>query len=238
MSVIIPVFDGERYLAAAIESALLQTVSPAEVVVIDDGSTDRSAAIAEGFGGTVRCVRQARAGIGAARNAGLVAARERLVAFLDADDLWEPGKTAGQRAALEADRRLDMVFGLAVQFHSPELSDEERARTRVPSAPAPGYVPGGGLFRREAFERAGAFETGWRVGEFVGWYQRAMELGLRSALVPEVVLRRRVHTTNQGIRARDSLIDYARILKASIDRRRAAGKPDPDGGEADARRET
>jgi hypothetical protein len=80
------------------------------------------------------------------------------------------------------------------------------------------------LVRRPAFERVGLFETGWRVGEFISWYLRATEAGLRTLMLPEVVLRRRLHETNQGIRERGAATDYVRILKASLDRRRAAEK--------------
>lgn len=236
VSVVIPVFEGERYLGEAIESALRQSVPPTEVIVIDDGSSDGSAALADSFGGVVRCVRQAHAGIGAGRNRGVAEARGELIAFLDADDLWDADKTRLQLAALANDPTLDMVFGHALQFHSAELTPEERARTRVPAAAIAAMVPGGGLFRAAAFARVGPFETQWRVGEFVSWYQHAMELGLRFAVLLPVVLHRRIHTTNQGIRARDAMVDYVRIVKAAIDRRRRAaltdaaakGEPSPD----------
>jgi len=225
VSVVMPLYNGERYVAAAVESALAQRPAPLEVIVVDDGSLDdgRGARAAQACGPSVRVVLGAHAGIGAARNAGLAAARGDLLAFLDADDLWEPGKTAAQLAALEADPALDMVFGHALQFKTPDMAPEVAARLEVPTAPMPGMVPGAGLFRRTAFERTGPFETQWKVGEFVSWYQRAMDLGLRAKVIPELVLRRRVHGGNQGIKERGALADYARIVKAALDRRRGRG---------------
>ena len=99
----IPVRDGEAYLAEAIESVLAQSRPCEQLIVVDNGSTDRSAEIAPGYGPAVELVEEPRAGIGAARNAALRAARGESVAFLDADDLWEPEKTALQLAAFEAD---------------------------------------------------------------------------------------------------------------------------------------
>ncbi len=229
VSAIVPVYEGERYLADAIRSILDQARPPDEVIVIDDGSTDGSAAIAEGFGPPVRCERRPHGGIGAARTAGLALARGERIAFLDADDLWLPEKLDRQGAALDAEPAIDMVFGHVRQFLSPDLDDGARRRFRCPPDPAPGYVAGAGLFRRSAFERVGPFETCWRVGEFVSWYRRAVDAGLRSALLPDLVLLRRIHATNTGIRERTAAATaYVRILTAALDERRR-GAPGPQG---------
>lgn len=83
-----------------------------------------------------------------------------------------------------------------------------------------GYVTGAMLIRRNAFLRVGPFETRWQVGEFIDWYLKAVERDLKSLMMPEVVLKRRLHNTNTVIRERKSQTDYIRILKASLDRRR------------------
>lgn len=87
-----------------------------EVLVVGDGSTDGSAAIAEGFGPPVRCIRQEHVGIGAARNRGVQAAQGDYLAFLDADDLWESAKLATQVAVLADQPRADAVFSGVKQF--------------------------------------------------------------------------------------------------------------------------
>ncbi|GBE35352.1 hypothetical protein BMS3Bbin06_01890 [bacterium BMS3Bbin06] len=76
------------------------------------------------------------------------------------------------------------------------------------------------LIKREAFERVGLFESAWRMGDFIDWYARAMEQKLKSFMLPDVVLKRRIHDANMGIRERNARGDYLRILKASLDRRR------------------
>jgi hypothetical protein len=78
------------------------------------------------------------------------------------------------------------------------------------------------LIRREAFLRVGFFETHSRVGEFVSWHGRATDCGLRMLMLPDVVMHRRLHESNLGIRERQSATDYVRHLKATLDRRRAA----------------
>ena len=219
VSVIVAVYNGEQYLAEAITSILSQTYHPLEVIVIDDGSTDGSAAIARSFS-EVRYYFQPNAGPGAARNHGVERGNGQFFAFLDADDLWAPEKLTRQMAAFAANPDLDMVFGYVQQFYSPELSAEERARISHGGEQLPGYVVGSMLIKRDALFRAGAFATHWRLGEFIDWYVKAREQGLQSLLLPDVVLRRRVHTRNMGIREQSSRADYVRVIKASLDRRR------------------
>ena len=89
VSVIMPVYNGEAYLASAVDSVLGQTTQDLELVVVDDGSSDGSAAILERYGERIRVLRQANAGVSAARNAGIAAARGEFIAFLDSDDWWE-----------------------------------------------------------------------------------------------------------------------------------------------------
>jgi glycosyltransferase involved in cell wall biosynthesis len=96
VSCIVPVFNGERFVAEALESILAQTYRPIDVIVADDGSTDGTAAILSGYGGRIRVVTQPTAGPAATRNLGLEAARGEFVAFLDADDVWHPEKLAKQ----------------------------------------------------------------------------------------------------------------------------------------------
>jgi GT2 family glycosyltransferase len=102
VSALIPVFNGGRYLAIAIDSALAQAGVTIEVIVVDDGSTDETPSILAGYGDRVVVVRQANRGLAAARNAGLAIARGEVVAFLDSDDTWEPEKSRQQLAYLEA----------------------------------------------------------------------------------------------------------------------------------------
>jgi glycosyltransferase involved in cell wall biosynthesis len=222
VSVMIPAYNCQWYIAEAIESALDQTHAPIEVIVLDDGSTDRTLEIARGSG--VHCVSQVHAGAGAARNRGAALARGALLAFLDADDRWPLYKLSRQVEALGRQPDLDMVFGCVQQLHVGAEWEEAIAKPYDGTSQLmPGLVAGTMLIRREAFLRVGEFKTEWKVGEFIDWYGRAVDMGLRSMCLPDLLLWRRIHATNQGIRERASVSDYAKVIKARLDRRRARG---------------
>ena len=216
VSVIIPVWNGERFLAEAVTSVLDQTYPPHEVIVIDDGSTDGSKEVAKRFGVPVKYYFQERSGAAAARNHGVELSEGDFIAFLDADDIWVKDKLVWQMKSFEGHPELDMVFGNVRQFHSYASGIVLNEESEI----IPGYVPGTMVIKRASFFRAGKFSAQWRVGEFIDWYLRAEDIGLKSFLVPSVVLLRRIHDANMGIRERASRIDYVKIVKASLDRRR------------------
>jgi glycosyltransferase involved in cell wall biosynthesis len=222
VSVVIPVYNGERHVGAAIESVLAQTAPAFEVLVVDDGSTDGSAAVAARYAPRVQVHSQENAGAGATRNRAIELARGDMVAFLDADDLWTPSKLELQLAAMAAEPAPDLVFGHVEQFVDPDIDPADAARIDCPAGLQPGYLPGALLARRAAFERVGPFREDLRVGEFVDWMARAHELGLRESMLDEHVLFRRLHDTNQSLRDQRERSDFARVAKAALDRRRAA----------------
>ena len=212
VSVVIPAFNAEPYLAEAIQSVLDQGVPETEILVVDDGSTDRTAEVAASFGSHITLIRQANAGIGAARNAGLARSNGELLAFLDADDAWPAGSLRSRVAALDEAAEVDGVFGAVQEFR------HGGADLPVQS----GALAGALLARRQSFGRVGPFNETLKVGEFVDWMARAGEAGLRFASIADVVLRRRLHSTNTGILQRDSRVEYTRVVRAALERRRAA----------------
>jgi glycosyltransferase involved in cell wall biosynthesis len=220
VSIVIPVRDGERYLAEAIESALDQEGPRIEVIVVDDGSRDASAEVAARFAPDVQLLRSDPRGAGAARNLGVQAASGTHVVFLDADDRLTRCGVARRLEACTRSHDPDLVWGRARCFHSPDLPPAETARLACPPGPLRARLPGTLLASREAFERVGPFATDLLIGEFVDWGARAHETGLREAEVDDVVLLRRLHATNQGRRRMDARSDYARVIKAALERRR------------------
>jgi glycosyltransferase involved in cell wall biosynthesis len=217
VSVVLPVYNGADHLRHSIGSVLGQTHRSLEILVVDDGSTDDSATVARSFvDSRVRILAQARAGAAAARNRGLALARGHFFAFLDADDTWEPGKTQRQLAMLAGHPDLDMVFGHAVNFE--EVDGRDGVETRRHAA-VPGHCLGTLLVRGASFHRVGPFSTQWRVGEFLDWYARAIDAGLAHATLPDVVLNRRLHLDNLGIRERHARQDYARVVAGVLARR-------------------
>jgi glycosyltransferase involved in cell wall biosynthesis len=222
VSVMIGVYNAAPYLAEAIESVFAQSYRPLELIVVDDGSDDGSAEVAKGYGDRLTYVYQENAGNGAARNQAVELASGALFAFLDADDRFVAKKLDQQWEQLAADGTLDVVFGHVQEFVSPELTDEQRRGVRAPAPePSPWTAPNLMLIRRESFMKVGPFSDSLRVGVTVDWYARATEAGLRMLMLPDVVLERRLHLTNNGLRERDSRAQYMHVLKAALDRRRA-----------------
>jgi glycosyltransferase involved in cell wall biosynthesis len=109
-SVVIPCYNRRERLLRALRGALEQTLPPREVIVVDDGSTDRSFEAAAGLGAPVRALRTVNRGPSAARNLGIAEARQPWVAFLDSDDLWLPDKMALQAQASRAHPEAGLVF--------------------------------------------------------------------------------------------------------------------------------
>jgi glycosyltransferase involved in cell wall biosynthesis len=227
VSVMIGAYNAAPYLGEAIESVFAQDYEPLELIVVDDGSTDGTADVARSFP-QVKVICQENGGNGAARNRAVENASGELYAFLDADDRFTLGKLSLQKAALDADPGLDMVFGHVREFLSPELDEETRASLRPPAPePMPWTAPNLMLIRRESFQRVGPFTTAVRVGVTVDWFARAAEAGLRHTILPEVVLERRLHTQNNGLRERASRSQYLEVIRQAMERRRAAAEAAP-----------
>jgi len=220
ISVIIPVFNCERYLGEAIESVLSQTCRATEILVIDDGSTDGTGHVARSYSPLVRYVFQRNSGAASARNRGAELAREVFLSFLDADDVWVEDKLSRQIACFEQDPDLDMIFGYAEHFISPDIAEELAAKFHCPEQPMPAPGPATMLIRRQAFFRAGPFDAEYGCGESISWFAKAMDRGLRGRMVREVLLRRRVHLNNISRVSRDVRDDYLRVVRDALERRR------------------
>ena len=221
ISVIIPAYNAAPYLAAAIDSVLAQTVRSAEVIVVDDNSTDETGEIARQYSASVNCQGRppgAERGISAARNHGLGLARGDWLAFLDADDLWTPRKLEWQCAA--ENRGAEIIFGGVEQFISPELGRADQLRLTPPLDATAVPHAGTMLVRREVFERIGLFDEALKMSEFIDWFARARDAGVRMKTLPEILMRRRRHLAHTSLREKNHAAELALVLKRSLDRRR------------------
>jgi glycosyltransferase involved in cell wall biosynthesis len=219
VGVAVPVHNGERFLAACLESVLAQGDAVADVVVVDDGSDDGSEAVALGFGPSVRVVRQPPAGAGAARSLALELVRGEVLLPLDADDLLTPRSIACRMPVLLTLTDVDVVYGHIRSFRACEGVEP------VPlDPPRPAHVPDGMLIRRAAYERVGAFAASLGTAETLDWMLRADEARLTGFTVPDHVLWRRIHGGNTSRAGLGAARHYPRALKASLDRRRACGR--------------
>jgi len=238
VSVIIPCYNAQAYLAQAIESVLHQEAGMLEIIVVDDGSTDGSARVARGFGAAVRYEHQSNAGIAAARNRGVELSAGRYLAFLDADDLWPEGSLVLRLEMLRAHPGTACVFGAVEEFVSPELEQDTRSRTCLTHHAQPARLAGSMLIERDAFLRVGFFDPRLRVGETLDWVARAGDTGLAMRTGEAVVLRRRIHRDNTVTREKARQSDYLRALRATLARRRAGGALGADASDVLPGRET
>jgi hypothetical protein len=226
VSICIPVFNAERWLAAAIESALAQTWQEKEVIVVDDGSTDRSWEIANQFCDRgVRVLDGKHQGGNAARNAALREARGEWVNFLDADDYLEPVKIAQQFAEADRGAHADAIYS-PYWFEQTDAAGTRRWRSELDTKrdlwtqwlswelPQTGAV----LWRRPALERLGGWKENQPCCQEHELYLRALMAGLRFVYAPtpravyrlwseETVCRKDPRRT---IQVKTALIDEAR----------------------------
>jgi len=219
VSVIIPVYNGERYLAEAIESVLAQTYRPIEIVVVDDGSTDGSAEVAKGFHDNIRYVFQPNSGSPAARNTGLRMANGNVISFIDADDLWSNNKLSLQLKHLDNNSSAEIVLG-HLQFLLYRITDSNKHGWEVSSDPQITLNLGSGVFRKSVFDKVGLFDETLHYCDDWDWFMRAKELGVSMLIHKEVTLlyRRHKHNLTNQKKMGDSYL--IRIFKNSIDRRR------------------
>ena len=198
VSVIMPVHNGARYIAPAIRSVLDQTYRDQELLVIDDGSTDESGAIAASFPG-VRVLRPGRVGVSAARNLGLREAKGELICFLDADDLFGKEKTEKQVRYLLEHPECGIVFCLHENFTDlDEAKMNERQRTLLHSEVSR-YLTDA-CIRRELFDTFGHFREDYPYGEDTEWMARLKlaQIDLTHR-VDEILYLRRVHEENLSL---------------------------------------
>jgi glycosyltransferase involved in cell wall biosynthesis len=214
VAVIVPVRDCERYVAEAIDSILSQTVSVAEVVVVDDGSRDGTPEVLAGYGAEIRVERRPPRGQFAAMNHGIAVSESPILGFLDADDVFTPDSIAVRLQRLLADDAPDAVFGMTEQFLSPDLGPDDAARLRCEPGPFLVELFQTMLIRRDAFLRVGPLDTDLTTSANIDWISRMRVAGTRSAHIDHVVGRRRLHTANLGLtesaRNRDDLLTVIR----------------------------
>lgn len=220
ISVILPVFNREAYVAEAIESALAQGYPNMEIIALDDGSTDGSAAEIRRFEPHIRYYFQENGGLGSARNAAVTHAAGDFLAFLDSDDLWLPGKLSAQMAQFGREPGLDAVYHRSEQFFSPEVDESYRRQIRLFDEATAAPLTPVMLIRRASFDRVGPFSENRSTGNDMEWYARMRDTGLKVAMLDEVYYRRRIHYDNMNSPHKRRFSQRLHVLKEILDRRR------------------
>lgn len=198
ISVIIPTFNYGAFIGACLDSIRAQTYANLEIIVVDDGSTDDTAAVVASFP-EARYVRQENAGVSAARNKGLSLSQGEYVAFIDADDYWAADKLARQMAFMGQNPEYGIVFTGQKNFF-----DNEKVRNNAKAV----FVAGkdvkvaiqSALIRRTVFERHGGFKEELRYSEDTEWVMRVRLGGVKTFLLDEVLTFRRIHGGNLTLR--------------------------------------
>ena len=224
VSVIIPVFNGERFLDEAIVSTLAQQPPPDEVIVVDDGSTDTSAEIARRHQGVHVIELGENRGPSAARNAGAAQAVGDVLVFHDADDLMIPGRIATQVAHLREHPEVDVVLGRQHQFLTggTELPDWAKPTEAEPDGLR--VTIGQPTIRSAAFTLVGGYDESFRVGEDLDLLYRCRDLGAIIAVLDEAAVERRIHDANTTIGAVQTGVGWREQVRSihSVARRRRA----------------
>jgi glycosyltransferase involved in cell wall biosynthesis len=218
VSVIIPVFNGRKYLSQAIESVLAQSYRPLELIIVDDGSTDGSAAIAQSYKET-RYIYQSNMGVAVARNTGLAAVKGDFIAFLDADDIWHPLKLQIQIDYLQKNHSIMLTLSKINNFVEPGCNihpDKLQSILKNEQINLASLVA-----HKAVFDQIGGFNPHYHVSEDFDWITRAKDAGIPMVILPEVLLQRRIHNFNISFTQLQACIaNRFHILKESIDRQR------------------
>jgi len=222
ISVIIPVLNGERFIAEAIQSVLNQNYEPLEIIVVDDGSTDATADVVKSIPGNIRYHYQQNRGISAARNKGLEMAVGQWIAFIDADDVWLENKLKLQTAILSQNPEIELVIGFLLPLPFNEI-DEVTNQQLSSGKTALALQLGSTLIRKSVFDNIGGFDTELKLAEDSDWFFRGMEAGIRVHVMQDTVQLYRQHASNITKDKTNTNSFMLKAFKKSLDRRRKSG---------------
>lgn len=198
VSVIIPVYNGEKYVVQALESVFKQDYQPFEVILVDDGSTDRTAQIIGKYD-NVQFIYQANQGVASARNTGVAASSGEIIAFLDSDDFWPSNRLTVTIKYLDRHPEVGYVLGKQMMFVEQDCTTPPWMKAEWFKEPQDASNTAVLVARRLTFDRVGLFNTDYGSGEDTEWFVRASEAGVPMARLPEIVLYRRIHGDNLSV---------------------------------------
>jgi glycosyltransferase involved in cell wall biosynthesis len=222
ISVVVPVYNGSRYLKEAIESIVRQNFDMLEIIIVDDGSTDDTKQIVQSLPYTnLIYLYQENGGPSKARNSGIRAAKYDYIAFLDADDTWPLGKLHSQFSFLKNDSAVDVVTGLVKYVFAP--GSEYRKKEYNVDDPIFNVQLGAMLVRKKIIDTIGYFNEQLRYSEDQDWLMRIRENNLSIHVLHEVTLYYRIHPGNMTRHKTAKELNLLQALKLSLDRRRKTG---------------
>ncbi|MDX1642678.1 MAG: glycosyltransferase family A protein [Balneolaceae bacterium] len=217
ISVVLPVYNGEKFIGEAIRSVLAQEYKPIEIIVVNDGSTDQTEKCLEEFKGKLSVIKQQNSGPSSARNRGIEAAKGDYITFIDADDVWAPGNISFHIEQFKSFSELEISVGLTAEmdFESAETLDAETAASNSFLH----LVMGASMMKQTVFNDVGLFDEELILRQDTDWFLRARELEKNIAIGKELVLFYRKHQnnrTNDRIKANYYMF---KLLKKAKDRK-------------------
>lgn len=217
VSVIIPVYNGEKFIEEAVQNVLDQNYPALEIIIINDGSTDNSGSIIENLDTDVRYFDKDNTGPAMARNFGIKDASGKYIAFLDVDDLWPENNLQHLVRELEENEDLDVVRGFAQLFR-----DKENGKKEFLGNPRESYkyYIGAALYRASVFSEVGLFDPTLLFGEDTDWHNRAVEKDISTKWLDEVTLFVRRHGENMTEGKNLVELNKLKTIKRALDRKR------------------
>lgn len=218
IAVIIPVYNGEKYVREAVASVQSQTLKNLHIIIADDGSTDGTLPIVQELAAAdprITLLPLEHKGVSAALNAGINNAIVEYVAFLDADDVWHAEKLEKQLQALHSSDA-KICFCMMQEFQTPDQDIIQQSTAR--SAPLKGYSKIAFLGERSIFETYGLFDESVAIGDFVEWFSRVLRANEPVILLEDVLCYRRVHQENTTRNVPKNA--FLKLLKTHLDENR------------------
>lgn len=220
ISVIIPAYNVEKHLYAALASVFAQTFQDFECIVVDDGSTDDTPRTIERES-RITAIRQTNQGASAARNAGIHAARGEYLTFLDADNLWYPARLEVQLAFHQAEPLLDFSHVQLIERIAEGVPPPAWALCQHPeNGLTYPFAPSGLMIKRQVMLQLGGYDSRFRVGEITEWLSRARDAGLREARLSPILGEVWIHQNNVSHDQSTMRALVLRALHESIRRKR------------------
>lgn len=219
VSVILAVKNGEQYIEDALTSVFEQQYEPLEILVVDGNSTDKTLSIVRAFPG-IKIIRQIGKGIANAYNIGIKQAKGNYIAFLSHDDFWTKEKLKTQIEFMSRKSELLFTVGRVIFFLDDKNYIPPGFRRELLEGNHVGYVPETLVAKREVFDFVGFFDESFPFGEDTDWFARAKDLNIASAVVPQVLLNKRIHGSNSHLTTNENNQILLRAIRQSIARKR------------------
>lgn len=217
ISIIVPVFNGEKYIGDTLESIMSQVYEKKEIIVVNDGSTDKSEKIIRSLP-KIKYVCQKNAGVPVARNRGLEEAKGEFIAFSDQDDLWKPNKLTDQVNYLMEHPEVEYVISMRKTVLEEGVEPPGWLKKELLDSENIDHSPSSLLARKSVFKKVGIFNPDLENASDVDWFFRAKDAGIKKGVIQKVHYLKRIHQDNQSYRVKELHNEYLQLIKHSLKR--------------------